>query len=194
MKQNKKDSQKDKDNNKRKQIGNTVKNILEISYYDSDTNCFVMNNGNYMDIIQINTKDLVSMADYEIEYEIMKFTKLYKMYADDLKILAMNFPCKTFEQQEYIRHKIKNTSNEVYKKFLQRQLDELVWIEKNDMMREYYYMIFGSKKQKLISNRNLIFDTLGCGKKDLSLNLTKEKKIVICKRLNNKCFLGNQGE
>lgn len=67
-------------------------------------------------------------------------------------------------------------------------------IEKNDMMREYYYMIFGSKKQQLMNNRNMIFNVLGCDKKNLSQKLTKEKKIVICERLDNKCFLGNQGE
>ena len=194
MKQNEKDNQKDKKSNKKVQIINTAKEILEVAYYDDDMNCFVMNDESYMDLIQINTKDLVSSADYEVEYDIMKFTKLYKMYADDLKIVAMNFPCKTSVQQEYLRYKIKNTSNEVFKKFLQRQLDELIWIEKNDMMREYYYMIFGSKKQQLINNRNMVFNVLGCDKKNLSQKLTKEKKIVRCERLDNKCFLGNQGE
>ena len=101
----------------------------------------------------------------------------------------MNFPCKTSVQQEYITHKIQTTSNEIYKKFLQRQLDELVWIEKNDMMREYYFMIFGTKKAKLKSNRNLIFNVLGSGRKNLSQKISKDKKILICERLNNKCFL-----
>ena len=40
----------------------------------------------------------------------------------------------------------------------------------------------------------MIFNVLGCDKKNLSQKLTKEKKIVICERLDNKCFLGNQGE
>ena len=88
MKKNEKDSKKDKKSNKKVQIINTAKEILEVAYYDDDMNCFVMNDESYMDLIQINTKDLVSSADYEVEYDIMKFTKLYKMYADDLKIVA----------------------------------------------------------------------------------------------------------
>lgn len=48
----------------------------------------------YMDIIQINTKDLVSASNDDIEYDIMRYIKLYKMYADDIKIVAMNFPAE----------------------------------------------------------------------------------------------------
>ena len=178
MQAKKKQQKKDENSNRKSYVSNTVKNILEIAYYDDDASCFVMDDGSYMDLIQINTKDLVSSADDEVEYDIMKFTKLYKMYADDLKITVMNFPCKTSVQQEYITHKIQTTSNEIYKKFLQRQLDELVWIEKNDMMREYYFMIFGTKKAKLISNRNLIFNVLGSGRKNLSQKISKDK--ILC--------------
>lgn len=181
-----------KDNVKKKktpQINFTNKKIMEQAYYDDDLNCFVMNDGSFMDLIQVNTKDIVSSADYEVEYDIMKFAKLYKMYADDLKICVMNFPCKTSIQQEYLRHKIKNTHNEIYKRFLQRKLDELMWIEKNDVMREYYYMIFAKKKIQLRSNRELIVNTLGNDRNGLVTLISKEKKIRICERLNNKCFL-----
>lgn len=183
---------KNKDRDKQKSssgVDKTTKDIIEISYYDDDLGCFIMKDNTYMDLIQITTKDLVSSADDEVEYDIMKFTKLYKMYAGDIKIMAMNFPCKTMVQQEYLKHKINSTHNEMYKKFLQRSLDELVWIEKNDVMREYYYMIFGSKQSEIKSNRNLIFNTLGSGKNGLEQKLDKDKKIQICERLNNKCFL-----
>lgn len=169
----------------------TIKNVMEMAFYDDELGCFVMTDKTYMDLIQINTKDLVSSADDDVEYDIMKFAKLYKMYAPDIKIVAMNFPCKTGKQQEYFIHKLKNTINQIYRKFLQRKLDELIWIEKNDMMREYYYMIFGKKESEIKSNRELIFNILGKGKKDLSQEISKEKKIQICVRLNNKCFLVN---
>ena len=77
-----------KDNVKKKktlQIDFTTKKIMEQAYYDDDLNCFVMNDGSFMDLIQVNTKDIVSSADYEVEYDIMKFAKLYKMYADDFQ-------------------------------------------------------------------------------------------------------------
>ena len=65
----------------------------------------------------------------------------------------------------------------------------MVWIEKNDFMRENYYMIFAKKKIQLQSNRELIVNTLGSGRNGLVTLLSKEKKLQICERLNNKCFL-----
>ena len=64
-----------------------------------------------------------------------------------------------------------------------------MWIEKNDVMREYYYMIFAQKKIQLRSNRELIVNTLGNDRNGLVTLISKEKKIRICERLNNKCFL-----
>lgn len=179
------------ENKKKKKpyIPPTTKAVMDQVFYDDKLKCFVMKEKLFMDLIQINTKDLVSSSDDEVEYDIMKFAKLYKMYAPDLKIVVMNFPCKTGKQQEYFIHKLKNTTNEIYRRFLQRKLDELVWLEQNDMMREYYYMIFGRKESEIKSNRDLIFNTIGRGKHGLSQELEKEKKIQICERLNNKCFL-----
>ena len=176
---------------KKPYIPPTTKKVMEQAFYDDKLKCFVMTDNTYMDLIQINTKDLVSSSDDEVEYDIMKFAKLYKMYAPDLKIVVMNFPCKTGKQQEYFIHKLKNTSNQIYRKFLQRKLDELVWLEKNNMIREYYYMIFGKKESEIKSNRDLIFNTIGRGKNGLSQEISKDKKIQICVRLNNKCFLVN---
>ena len=56
MKQNEKDNQKDKKSNKKVQIINTAKEILEMAYYDDDMNCFVMNDESYMDLILITQK------------------------------------------------------------------------------------------------------------------------------------------
>ena len=94
-------------------VSDTVKDIIDIYFYDDKLKCFIKKDKTYMDIIQINTKDLVSASNDDIEYDIMRYIKLYKMYADDIKIVAMNFPCRTGKQQEYFRQKIKNTSNEI---------------------------------------------------------------------------------
>ena len=76
-------------------VSDTVKDIIDIYFYDDKLKCFIKKDKTYMDIIQINTKDLVSASNDDIEYDIMRYIKLYKMYADDIKIVAMNFPCRT---------------------------------------------------------------------------------------------------
>lgn len=182
---------KNKNKKEKIHITDTVKDVIDVYFYDDKLKCFIMKDKSYMDIIQINTKDLVSASEDDIEYDIMRYIKLYKMYADDMKIVAMNFPCRTGKQQEYFRHKLQNTSNEIYKRFLRRNLDELVWIEKNDMVREYYYMIFGKKDTDIKKNRDLMFNVLGKGRSELLSEMDKNKKIQILERMNNKCFLLN---
>ena len=182
---------KNKNKKEKIHITDTVKDVIDVYFYDDKLKCFIMKDKSYMDIIQINTKDLVSASEDDIEYDIMRYIKLYKMYADDMKIVAMNFPCRTGKQQEYFRRKLQNTSNEIYKRFLQRNLDELVWIEKNDMVREYYYMIFGKKDTDIKKNRDLMFNVLGKGRSELLSEMDKNKKIQILERMNNKCFLLN---
>ena len=182
---------KNKNRKEKIHITDTVKDVIDVYFYDDKLKCFIMKDKSYIDIIQINTKDLVSASEDDIEYDIMRYIKLYKMYADDMKIVAMNFPCRTGKQQEYFRRKLQNTSNEIYKRFLQRNLDELVWIEKNDMVREYYYMIFGKKDTDIKKNRDLMFNVLGKGRSELLSEMDKNKKIQILERMNNKCFLLN---
>lgn len=40
-------------------------------------------------------------------------------------------------------------------------------VEKNDMVREYYYMIFGKKEADIKKNRDLMFNVLGKGRNEL---------------------------
>ena len=165
---------KNKNKKEKIHITDTVKDVIDVYFYDDKLKCFIMKDKSYMDIIQINTKDLVSASEDDIEYDIMRYIKLYKMYADDMKIVAMNFPCRTGKQQEYFRHKLQNISN-----------------EKNDMVREYYYMIFGKKDTDIKKNRDLMFNVLGKGRSELLSEMDKNKKIQILERMNNKCFLLN---
>lgn len=79
----------------------------------------------------------------------------------------------------------------MYKNFLQRKLDELVWLGKHDTTREYYYMIFAKDTEEMEKNTLLLMNTLGRGKTGLLAYLTEEKKRQILFRLANKCSMMN---
>ena len=83
---------KNKNRKEKNHITDTVKDVIDVYFYNDKLKCFIMKDKSYIDIIQINTKDLVSASEDDIEYDIMRYIKLYKMYADDMKIVAMNFP------------------------------------------------------------------------------------------------------
>lgn len=89
-----------------KGVRKSIQELIDVQGYDRENNCYRMKDGSYMNIIQITSKDLVNSSDDEVEYDCLRFARLYKLYAEDIKIITMNFPCDTTEQQYYIEHKM----------------------------------------------------------------------------------------
>ncbi len=171
-------------------VRKSVEDLMEKIEYDPQTECYHLKD-ELMDIVQITSKDLVNSSDDEVEFDCLKFAKFYKTYADDLKIITMNFPCKTEMQQQYLEYKMQQTKNEIHQKFLQKYIDELAWLSKHDTTREYFYMIFGRNRDDMEKNIRTLRSTLGSGKTGLVQFIPAEKKHQILFRLNNKCNLIN---
>lgn len=156
-----------------------VAEYLEEGYYR-------MKDGTYMNLVQINSKDLINSSADEVEYDCMKFAKLYKLFENDLKLVVLNFPCDTKEQQAYLQRKINATNNQMYKKFLQQKYDELVWLAKNNTTREYYYMVYAKTQEEMQKEMLTLKSTLHLGNDGLLLEIPEEKKHKILYRLYNK--------
>ena len=95
-----------------------------------------------MDIIQIRTKDLNSIDMDERSFEKGQIMKLLRMMGSDCKIIALNYPCNTQEQQRFLAYKIQTTHNKQFQYWLEKSRKELEWLEKNKTFREYYLMFF----------------------------------------------------
>lgn len=156
-----------------------VAEYLEEGYYR-------MKDGTYMNLVQINSKDLINSSADEVEYDCMKFAKLYKLFENDLKLVVLNFPCDTKEQQAYLQRKINATNNQMYRKFLQQKYDELVWLAKNNTTREYYYMVYAKTQEEMQKEMLILKSTLHLGNDGLLLEIPEEKKYKILYRLYNK--------
>lgn len=156
-----------------------VAEYLEKGYYR-------MKDGTYMNLVQINSKDLINSSADEVEYDCMKFAKLYKLFENDLKLVVLNFPCDTKEQQAYLQRKINATNNQMYRKFLQQKYDELVWLAKNNTTREYYYMVYAKTQEEMQKEMLTLKSTLHLGNDGLLLEIPEEKKYKILYRLYNK--------
>lgn len=156
-----------------------VAEYLEEGYYR-------MKDGTYMNLVQINSKDLINSSADEVEYDCMKFAKLYKLFENDLKLVVLNFPCDTKEQQAYLQRKINATNNQMYRKFLQQKYDELVWLAKNNTTREYYYMVYAKTQEEMQKEMLTLKSTLHLGNDGLLLEIPEEKKHKILYCLYNK--------
>lgn len=149
-----------------------------------EKNMFCMDNGGYMDLFRITTKDLTSVSESEVERDMLQFEKFYKMFSSDCKIIGINFPTDTKRQQQYFQHKINTTENPYYREVLQTKFEELVNVNTYYTDREYYLMIFcNSYSDYLEAKRTVSVTLLAQG---LAFEISIEKKIDIITKLCNK--------
>lgn len=174
-----------KDKKKTGIVRKSILDLVPIREYDTDLQCFRLKDGTYMDLLQIQSKDLINASEDEVEYDCLKFAKLYRLYAGDVKIICLNFPCDNSNQKRFLEHKIKRTKNEIFKEQLNRKLQELIWLEKNDLTREYYYMFFAANGDELEKNQRIFLSTLGQSRTGLVQKIPESKKIEIFSRICN---------
>lgn len=169
---------------KKVKISKDTIELLPFVKYNDDENCFEMKSGKYMDLLEIRTKDLGTASDDENELDIYCIVKLLRLFANDIKIISLNFPTNTKMQQQYVQHKIDNCRNQIFKNILENKLEELQFIEKNRTDREFYLMFFSDTVNQHTDDLNIIVNTLNS--RNLCLQLNKEKKLQILYKLNNK--------
>lgn len=182
----KRSKKKQEDSLKQPSVEKEIKNLLPIRFYDTENECFVMEKGTIMDMLKINTKDLLNASEAEKNWDNMKFSKLYRTYSGDLKIVALNFPCNTSVQQDYWRDKLAKTANPVLKEMQRERLFQLEWLEKNSTTREFYLFFFSKDIAEHVKNRLSILSILATGVDGVVEEMTKDKKIQILYKMNNK--------
>lgn len=180
-----------KEKKKKADVRKTTAELIPVADYDDDLGLYRMKDGSCMDLIRIQEKDLVNASEDEVEFDCLKFAKAYRLYADDLKIICLNFPCDYSRQKRFLEHKISRTKNEIFRGQLEKKKKELEWLEVNDTTREYYYMFFAKTPEQMEKNIQTLAAVLGTGRDGLTEKISKRKKNQILHRIYNKCSLVN---
>ena len=162
-----------------------ISEIFPVIAGDEKESCFLLENGTYMDMFQINSKDLASSPEDIVMFDNYTWDIFYKTYAKDIKILSFYFPADTLEQRNYISYKLYNTENPVFKDMLYDKLEEAEFIAKNRKDREYVLMFFASSVDDLREKRAVIFGNLSRPALPLVRRITYEKKEKILYKLGN---------
>ncbi|NFI02375.1 hypothetical protein FDB15_18300 [Clostridium botulinum] len=164
--------------NEEKKVFKSTKELIPIADVN-DIDIFLTKDG-YIDIYQVESKDIYAFNQYEADLHVYNFIAFLRNYLNDFKLISMNFPVNTSRQQEYIRNKLEQSTNEINNKFLQEKLDEFMFLEQYRNNKEFFIMFFAKNKQDITSsilkNQTRIFIL-----KEISL----EKKIKIIFKLNN---------
>lgn len=159
----------------------STKDLLGFVDVDDDDS-IIMKNG-YLDIFQIDSKDIYSLTDIETTMNIYNFIAFLRSYPFDIKLITMNFPVNTLKQQEFIKKKIKECDNEKYYYELIEELEQLVYLESTRQNREFYIMIFIKDTEEKESIKRTLFRSQNIAVQLIPLDL--EKKLKILFKLNN---------
>ena len=159
----------------------STKDLLGFVDVDDDDS-IIMKNG-YLDIFQIDSKDIYSLTDVETTLNIYNFIAFLRSYPFDIKLITMNFPVNTLKQQEFIKKKIKECDNEKYYYELIEELEQLVYLESTRQNREFYIMIFIKDTEEKESIKRTLFRSQNIAVQ--LIPLTVEKKLKILFKLNN---------
>ena len=162
-----------------------ISEIFPVIAGDERESCFLMENGTYMDMFQINCKDLISAPEDIVIFDNYTWDIFYKTYAKDIKIVSFNFPSDTTRQRNYISHKLYNTENPVFSDMLSDKLSEAEEIAKSRKDREFVLMFFASTVDDLREKRAVIFGNLSRPAVPLVKRITYEKTEQILYKLGS---------
>lgn len=160
---------------KPKQLVKTNLDIFPIRCYDEDMKAFVLEDGSYLDIFERMADDVDNMLEDEVQYEMLHFARFLKTYEEDIKLLSMNFPTDTIQQQKAILERAESTNSPVKKKWLMRSLDELRRVDAGTRVREYYFVILSRDKEMHYENLKRLHLQ---GERLRQLSLSKKTQII----------------
>ena len=159
----------------------TTKELLP--FIDVDDDDSIITKKGYIDIFQIDSKDIYSLNEIERKMHIYNFVSFLRGYVYDCKLISMKFPVNTLKQQRFLEKKIKECNNEIYNNLLKEKLEQLIFLEENRQNKEFFIMIFIKDtdnkeeiKGLLLRNQNIAIQL-----KPLDI----EKKLKILFKLNN---------
>ena len=156
---------------KKKEIIKETLSVLPIRNYDEGIDAFSLEDGTYLDLLEIVTRDRENLQDDVVRFDMFTLTKFERLYSGDHKIVGLNFPI--------------NTADPIRKEWLMREWDELDRLESMIDRKEFYLFFFGKTKDELEKNRGNILGWIGYGSSKLVKPMGKEKKIQIIRKLCN---------
>ncbi|WP_141719979.1 hypothetical protein [Domibacillus iocasae] len=144
---------------------------------------FEMRSGEYMEIIQIESKDIYSLNDADLSNDIQNLSTFLTTYMEDIKIVPLNIPLNLEKQKRFIHKRLRQNKNIAYRSFLESRLREFDNLEKHRTNREYFIFMYSEEEKKLLEKLHHIKNLLVRSNPVTELSI--EKKINILFQMFN---------
>lgn len=179
-KQKRKQMKQEKVKEKKEKVLRQTPSILPFLQIDND---YILMKEGVMDILQIETKDLYSLNDTDLQVLLLARARFYRSYYEPLKVIALNFPSNTEKQKEYWLKKRGQTDDPLKLQFIDRKLFELDFLEKERTNREFFLFIYAENEQQLEERKQQVLRGMQQSFPLKKLSVEKKKDVLFV--LNN---------
>ncbi|WP_341963644.1 hypothetical protein NM897_17350 (plasmid) [Planococcus maritimus] len=139
---------------------------------------FEMRSGEYMEIIQIETKDIYSLNSFDLNDDINNLANFFTAFTNDIKVVPLNVPLNLEEQKDHIYRQIKKSNDVAYRAFLESRLDEMKALEQHRTNREYFIFIYADEEKKLLEKLHQAKMLLSRSNPTTTLSIEKKTNIL----------------
>lgn len=153
--------------------------IIDIVEYDF----FEMRNGEFMEIVQVTSKDIYSLNENDKDNDIFSLAYLFQAYIPDIKLVPLHTPVNLELQKNNIIRNIRKCKEPAYIPFLEKKLAELEFIEKNRTNKEYFFFLYADSIKTLLERKSQFKKLFGRSNPIIELEL--EKKLNVLYQLSN---------
>ncbi|EJQ31081.1 hypothetical protein IEC_05656 [Bacillus toyonensis] len=163
-------------------VKKSIAEIMQIVDMTED-GIFELKNEEFLEILQVEGDDMFSKNSDEQAFVIFSHAYFYQAYKQSIKLVFLNFPCQTTEQQRYIEKKIKECTSPLYERILNQKLKELQFLEWGRTNREAFLFIYG--ETELILKERVDAAKRYIKRSTELLDVDEEKKLELMFKLFN---------
>lgn len=174
-----------KDIKERKKTSKVINSFAEIFPINdiAEYDLFEMKNGEYMEIVQITSKDIYSLNETDKDKDIFSLAYFYQAYLPDIKIIPLHTPVNLEVQKNHVLKNISNASDEKYIPFLEKKLAELEFIEEYRTNKEFFFFLYGETTKEVMIKKSQIKKLLIQSNPIIDIDL--DKKINVLFQISN---------
>lgn len=148
--------------------------IIDISNNDF----FEMRNGEYLEILQITSKDIYSLNESDKDNDIFSLTYFFQAYLGSVKIVPLNTPVNLELQKNNVIRKIRRNKVPAYLPFLEKKLSELEFLEKHRTDREFFIFVYAEDEKTLLERKSHVRKLLAQSNPVIELPVTKKVNVL----------------
>lgn len=163
----------------------SMSDLIPIRMYDKDIEAFILSKGRYMDILRVIPKDIQNLGEDDIKMEFINLIKIFRTVGIDIKFISMNFPLNTQSQRDTLLYHKEKAKDEVRKKWLDREIDELLRTDSGILTREFYIEYFANSKDEFLKRRETIEKYTLSGSRKIAEKISRKEKLAILEKKAN---------